>query len=172
VESSVADDRFEAAIRREFSAPVRSDSIRTVGIETYLLGRHLFAEWRHQEDRCLERSGYVLLSLIEIVGPITLTQIKDALPLDTSTLSRQTARLIRDGFLERRRVGRDHTGLLALTQAGEIALKRDREHNQERLDRVLSGWDSHEIATFGRLIQKFNQSIEINGTSRWPREPD
>ncbi|RBL85831.1 MarR family transcriptional regulator, partial [Streptomyces cavourensis] len=68
--------------------------------ETMLLGRYMHllaprAEWR------LDRSAYILLSRIEVEGPMSISQLSEAFGLDASTLNRQTAAMLRAGVVER-----------------------------------------------------------------------
>ena len=49
----------------------------------------------------LERSAYILMSRIEASGPLSIGQLADAFGLDTSTINRQTAAMLRAGLVER-----------------------------------------------------------------------
>lgn len=74
-----------------------------IEFETMLLGRYmalLTPRARGMEGR-LDRSAYLLLSRIQVEGPMSIGQLSEAFGLDTSTLNRQTAAMLRNGVVER-----------------------------------------------------------------------
>src|SRR5690348_4795778 len=72
--------------------------------ELMLIGRYkeLASSAAPASERRLERgSSYILLSRLEAEGPMSIGQLAQAFSLDTSTVNRQTAVLLRDGLAER-----------------------------------------------------------------------
>ncbi|TWV44466.1 MarR family transcriptional regulator [Streptomyces misionensis] len=142
-----------------------------VEFEHMVLGRHQLSSTtrRHQEGR-LERSAYIMLSRIEVQGPMSIGQLSDAFQLDASTVNRQTAHAMRAGLLERIP---DPEGGMArkfrLTEDGERRLREERDTHVKDLDRVFEDWSAEDVETFARYLQRFNTSVERITGRPWPR---
>jgi len=137
--------------------------------ELSLLSRHQIHSSQHAPDRLLDRSGYALLGRLEH-GPLSLKQLSEAFRLDQSTVNRQINALRREGLVERIA---DPDGGLALlvrpTRAGLARLRRDREVSRAQVGRVLEEWPPDDVARFGELLRRFNDSIERLEGRPWPR---
>ncbi|MEU3532413.1 MarR family transcriptional regulator [Streptomyces murinus] len=142
-----------------------------VEFEHMVLGRHQLSSTtrRHQEGR-MERSAYIMLSRIEVQGPMSIGQLSDAFQLDVSTVNRQTAHAMRAGLLERIP---DPEGGMArkfrLTGEGERKLREERELHVQDLDRVFEDWSAEDVENFARYLQRFNTSVERITGQPWPR---
>ena len=142
-----------------------------VEFEHMVLGRHQLSSTtrRHQEGR-MERSAYIMLSRIEVQGPMSIGQLSDAFQLDASTVNRQTAHAMRAGLLERIP---DPEGGMArkfrLTGEGERKLREERELHVQDLDRVFEDWTADDVENFARYLQRFNTSVERITGQPWPR---
>ncbi|BBC92519.1 MarR family winged helix-turn-helix transcriptional regulator [Streptomyces griseofuscus] len=142
-----------------------------VEFEHMVLGRHQLSSTtrRHQEGR-MERSAYIMLSRIEVQGPMSIGQLSDAFQLDVSTVNRQTAHAMRAGLLERIP---DPEGGMArkfrLTGEGERKLREERELHVQDLDRVFEDWSADDVENFARYLQRFNTSVERITGQPWPR---
>lgn len=142
-----------------------------VEFEHMVLGRHQLSSTtrRHQEGR-MERSAYIMLSRIEVQGPMSIGQLSDAFQLDVSTVNRQTAHAMRAGLLERIP---DPEGGMArkfrLTGEGERKLREERELHVQDLDRVFEDWTADDVENFARYLQRFNTSVERITGQPWPR---
>jgi len=142
-----------------------------VEFEHMVLGRHQLSSTtrRHQEGR-LERSAYIMLSRIQVQGPMSIGQLSDAFQLDVSTVNRQTAHAMRAGLLERIP---DPEGGMArkfrLTAEGERRLRDERDLHVEDLDRVFEDWSAEDVEIFARYLQRFNTSVERITGQPWPR---
>ena len=143
--------------------------IAALEVELSLLARHHLHSSQHSPDRLLDRSGYHLLSRLEL-GPMNLKQLAEAFRLDPSTVNRQVNALLRAGLVER---AADPAGAIARvlrpTDAGLDLLHRDRAILQEQVGRVLEGWDATDVADLRRLLEKLNTSIEALEGRPWPR---
>lgn len=134
---------------------------RTADIEyeQTLLSRYTIAQQRNGDG--LDRSVYLLMSRIEVQGPMSIGEMSTVFLLDASTLQRQTTTAVRDGFLERIL---DPAGSVArkfaLTDLGEVRLKEVREHSVSAIDRITSDWSAEDVNKFAELLHKFNESIE------------
>ncbi|MEV7503968.1 MULTISPECIES: MarR family transcriptional regulator [Streptomyces] len=142
-----------------------------VEFEHMVLGRHQLSSTtrRYQEGR-MERSAYIMLSRIEVQGPMSIGQLSDAFQLDVSTVNRQTAHAMRAGLLERIP---DPEGGMArkfrLTGEGERKLREERELHVQDLDRVFEDWSADDVENFARYLQRFNTSVERITGQPWPR---
>ncbi|MDT0320485.1 MarR family winged helix-turn-helix transcriptional regulator [Streptomyces millisiae] len=118
----------------------------------------------------LERSAYVVLSRIEAEGPMSIGELADAFCLDTSTLNRQTAAMLRSGLLER--IPDPEGGLarkLRITPDGERRLRADREGLVDCLGTTLGDWTREELAAFAALLTRYNTAVERGEGRPWPR---
>jgi DNA-binding MarR family transcriptional regulator len=143
--------------------------IAALEVELSLLARHHLHSSQHSTDRLLDRSGYHLLSRLEL-GPMTLKQLAEAFRLDQSTVNRQVNALLRAGLVER---VRDPSGAVARvlrpTPAGLDLLHRDRDVLQAQVARVLGDWQAAEVDELHRMLEKLNTSIEALEGRPWPR---
>ena len=143
--------------------------IAALEVELSLLARHHLHSSQHSPDRLLDRSGYHLLSRLEL-GPLNLKQLAEAFRLDPSTVNRQVNALLRTGLVER---VPDPSGAVARvlrpTAEGLDLLRRDRAILQTQVAQVLDGWDDSEVDTLHRMLEKLNTSIEALEGRPWPR---
>jgi DNA-binding MarR family transcriptional regulator len=143
--------------------------IAALEVELSLLARHFLHSSQHSPERLLDRSGYQLLSRLEL-GPLTLKQLAEAFRLDASTVNRQVNALLRAGLVERIP---DPAGAVAKvlrpTDKGLDLLHRDRSVAQEQIAQVLAGWKRQDRDDLRRLLEKLNTSIEALEGRPWPR---
>jgi DNA-binding MarR family transcriptional regulator len=143
--------------------------IAALEVELTLLARHHLHTSQHSTERVLDRSGYHLLSRLEL-GPMNLKQLAEAFRLDPSTVNRQVGTLLRAGLVER---VPDPDGAVARvvrpTRKGRAALRRDRTLVQGQVARVLEGWKPRDAEQLQHLLERFNRSIEALEGRPWPR---
>jgi DNA-binding MarR family transcriptional regulator len=143
--------------------------IAALEVELSLLARHHLHSSQHSAERLLDRSGYHLLSRLEL-GPLNLKQLAEAFRLDPSTVNRQVNALLRAGLVERIP---DPAGAVARvlrpTAQGLDLLHRDRAIVQEQIGRVVGGWSGRDLDDLHRLLEKLNTSIETLEGKTWPR---
>jgi len=121
-------------------------------------------------EQRLERSAYLLLSRIEAEGPMSIGQLAEAFGLDTSTINRQTAAMLRARVVER--VADPEGGLarkLRVTDHGLARLHADRAWAVESIARTLGEWDQADLTALANLLARFNLAIERRGGRPWPR---
>jgi DNA-binding MarR family transcriptional regulator len=140
--------------------------------ELMLLGRHtaMAALRRDQPSDRLDRSAYTLLTRLRAQGPMSIGQLAEAFGLDTSTVNRQTAALLRADLAER--IPDPDGGLarkLRVTAEGLRRLEQDRDWAIEGLSRVLADWTDPEVAELSRVLARLNASIEATEGRPWPR---
>lgn len=150
-------------------ATLTDPRIAALEVELSLLARHHLHSSQHSPDRLLDRSGYHLLSRLEL-GPMNLKQLSEAFRLDPSTVNRQVNALLRAGLLEK---APDPGGAVARvlrpTAHGLDLLHRDRAILQQQVARVVEDWDRSDLDDLRRLLEKLNSSIESLEGRPWPR---
>lgn len=109
----------------------------------------------------LDRSAYGIMCQLADEGPHRLGALAQAFGLDPSTITRQVQALEEARLAARRTDPSDRrASLLDLTDEGRHALEQTRAFRRERLRAVLTEWSPAEREDFGRLLGKFNQSVD------------
>jgi len=109
----------------------------------------------------IDRSTYLLLRLLLDEGPLAIKSLADALHLDISTASRQTAALEGKGFVERLSdPGDARIKLLQITELGMNELHAFAASRQEFYAKLLEDWTEEECRQFGESLTRFNRTIE------------
>ena len=109
----------------------------------------------------LDRSAYGILCRLVDEGPQRLGLLAQAFGLDPSTITRQVQALEHAGLVERRPDPTDRrASLLDLTAQGREVLVATRDRRRAWLQAALGDWDDHDHEEFGRLLEKFNLSID------------
>lgn len=148
------------------------EDMQDVERELMLLSRHqvLPMSTRGRRSRTLDRSAYLLLSRIEVEGPMTIGQLADAFSLDVSTVNRQTAAMLHADLVER--IPDPDGGMarkLAMTAEGRERLHADRELVLTGLSRLLDDWSQEDLRHFAEMIGRFNVACEKQEGHAWPR---
>ncbi|HSX66383.1 MarR family transcriptional regulator [Nocardioides sp.] len=109
----------------------------------------------------LERSSYGILCLLADEGPQRLGSIASAFHLDPSTVTRQAQAVVKLGLAAKKTDPGDRRAtLLSLSEFGERAIKEARDFRRQALDLLLAEWSPEEVEQFGRLLGKFNSTID------------
>jgi DNA-binding MarR family transcriptional regulator len=119
----------------------------------------------------LERSAFLLLSRLEAEGPMSIGQLAEAFGLDTSTVNRQTAAMLRTGVAER--IPDPDGGLarkLRITGEGRKRLHLELDWSVEGLRRLLREWTPLEVDQLVKALTRFNESLEKLTGKPWPRK--
>lgn len=118
----------------------------------------------------MDRSAYLLLSRIELEGPMSIAQLSDAFGLDVSTLNRQTSAMLRADLVDR---VADPDGGIArkfrITPVGRSRLHTERDRVVNGLGNVLADWTPEEVSAFTDALERFNSDIERRLGRVWPR---
>ncbi|GCD97527.1 transcriptional regulator [Embleya hyalina] len=136
--------------------------------ELMLIARHHVMGKRRGDG--MERSAYLLLTRLEVEGPMTIGALAEAFRLDTSTVNRQVAALLRAGDAER--IADPDGGLarkLRITEAGTEHLAAERAGHCRGLERVLASWDEGERRELLESLTRFNRAVESTEGREWPR---
>lgn len=148
------------------------DPIAILEYEAMIFGRHLsmFTGRAGKNPGTLDQSAYILLSLLEAQGPLSIAELTEITELDASTLNRQTKALVEKGFAVRIP---DPEGGIARkfrpSPTGFNALREERQATRSKLVELFHDWNEEEIDTFVSLLQKMNRTVERRRGSAWPR---
>ncbi|MBH0775930.1 MarR family winged helix-turn-helix transcriptional regulator [Nocardia bovistercoris] len=151
---------------------VDAPALRRLVFELTLLSRHYPASMLRRPGFQLDRSAYVILTRLEMDSPLSLRELSDAFQLDISTINRQIGAMLKLELVER--VPDPDGGIARKIRAsakGLTLLAEDRARSQEGIGAVVSHWSDDDIARFGAMIARFNESIEQLEDNRWPRPP-
>ncbi len=110
----------------------------------------------------LDRAGAAALYKLHVHGDATrITALAEMLGVDAPTVTRKIQQLERDGLVVRKADPADgRASRISLTPAGRRTLDRVLKARRAWLDRLLEGWDEHELAMFGTLLGRFSASLE------------
>jgi DNA-binding MarR family transcriptional regulator len=142
----------------------RADDVAEVADTFLLLQRRftrlrarLLAESRHD----VEWSSELLITYLALDGPMRSSALAELVQSDPSTVSRQVAALVGNGYVERRAdPGDGRASLLVVTEAGERVYREHLRVRHQNYRRMLADWTPQELRTFSSLLGKFGRDIE------------
>lgn len=103
--------------------------------------------------------AYTLLARLDVTPEARAADLAAHFGLDKSTVSRQLEQLISAGLLRREGERPGRRGCcLALTSTGQQHLAAAAQAVRCQLAEWLTDWDERDVAAFGQLISRFNQS--------------
>jgi DNA-binding MarR family transcriptional regulator len=110
----------------------------------------------------LDRAGCALLYKLYLNGSaLRVTHLADLLGVDAPTVTRKIQQLEREQLVSRQADPDDKRATrITLTEAGRRTLERVLEARREWYERLVSGWDEAELATFASLLGKFSTALE------------
>ncbi|MCL9759793.1 MarR family transcriptional regulator [Frankia sp. AiPa1] len=109
----------------------------------------------------VEQASQILITYLAGGGPMRLGALATAVQSDPSTVSRQVAGLVRDGYVERRPDPDDRRAVvLAVTEAGERAYQDHVRMRAERYAGLLAGWSTEDVETLATLLHRLDDEIE------------
>lgn len=101
---------------------------------------------------------------------MSVGELAEAFGLDVSTVHRQVAAAMRAGLVERIEdpdggAARKHRP----TPEGSERLSAELAARRDAVARVTADWDDGDLATFVRLVRRFNEGVEAVRGQPWPR---
>jgi len=115
-----------------------------------------------------EFSALMLLFPLSFHGPMRVTDLAAIKHADASTISRQTAELVKAGLARREADPEDGRATrLAITERGSAACRQLKEAREALIAQTLSHWPAERIHAFVELFTEFNNAVE----SRLRTEP-
>jgi DNA-binding MarR family transcriptional regulator len=147
----------------------RDEMLADIEYELTLLSRHQLRT--HQQlGQDLDRSGYLLLSRLELERSLSLKELAAAFHLDVSTIHRQVGALLRAELVE---YVLDKDGGVARkiqpTPKGLGRLRDVRERYCSSIGRVVDGWRADDLDSLHALLLRFNRGVERIEGEEWPR---
>ncbi len=109
----------------------------------------------------LERSAYLLLSVLTENGPTSVNALADRLGLNASTITRQVDAMAFAGLV--RRVKHPDDGrvtLVAVTERGVRHFAADREARRRFFAEVTASWSASDRADLARLLTRLNEDLD------------
>lgn len=104
----------------------------------------------------VEWSASILIGHLAVEGPMRSSALAELVQSDPSTVSRQVASLVKDGFVERRADPVDgRASVLAITELGQHAHLDRCQMRNERYQEMLAGWDQDEVREFADHLARF-----------------
>jgi DNA-binding MarR family transcriptional regulator len=105
----------------------------------------------------VEYAAYGLLAHLVVDGPKRTTALAEAVHADPSTVSRQTAALVRHGLLERRPDPEDgRASILAATADGQRVFTEHRRDHCLRMADILANWPVSDVRRLTDLLSRLN----------------
>lgn len=110
--------------------------------------------------RSLERSQYALMCRLRDEGRQRTSEVASAMGLDLSTVSRQLASLIAEGWVVRSDDPHDRRAhLLELTRTGRSLVDRGRAARRQMMRELLADWPDADIDELARLLGRLNTDL-------------
>ncbi|MFC4375459.1 MarR family winged helix-turn-helix transcriptional regulator [Nocardia halotolerans] len=154
------------------SGPVDDTAFARLVFELNLMSRHFPATVRRRPGFALDRSAFLILTRLDLNGPLSLRELSEAFQLDISTINRQVGAMLRQQLVERvPDPGGGVARKIRATDQGMAALTADRRQRAAGIGSVVADWDAADVAELGRLMRKFNRSVEQIEHNPWPRPP-
>lgn len=122
----------------------------------------MHAQVAHQmAKQGMDKSAFVLLATLSGLGECRSSALAEAVLSDPSTVSRQVAGLVKDGFVERHADPADgRASVLAVTEEGRRLIKSRRRQRNEAIERMVSDWPDEDFKNFAELFERFVQDYE------------
>jgi DNA-binding MarR family transcriptional regulator len=112
-------------------------------------------------------SAHMLIAALAGHGPMRAGALAEAVHSDPSTVSRQVAPLVKDGFLERHADQQDgRVSVLAATAKGMRVYAAHQQVRYEQYERILADWSAEDCDRFASLLRRFTDDLE-RGRVNW-----
>jgi len=112
----------------------------------------------------LDRSAYGILCRLADEGAQRVGALAQAFGLDPSTITRQVQALENAAMVVRSADPTDRrASIVDLTPDGRSVLVENRERRRAGLQEALQDWSQEDVDELGRLLERFNQSVDRLG---------
>jgi DNA-binding MarR family transcriptional regulator len=106
-------------------------------------------------------SAHLLITQLAGEGPMRLSALAELVHADPSTVSRQVATLVRDGYVERRADPVDgRASLLVVTEQGQRLYSELMRLRTEFYQRMLADWTDDQCHEFAALAARLTTGID------------
>jgi DNA-binding MarR family transcriptional regulator len=114
---------------------------------------------RHAMEE-LGTQGFTALAVIQVHGPLRVSEVAEQLGIDLSVASRQIASLTAEGYVERRVDDRDRRAqLVAVTRAGRRALHESHRRMVAAFEQVVEGWDDEDVDALTGGLERLREDF-------------
>ena len=101
---------------------------------------------------------------------MSVAELAEAFDVDVSTVHRQIAAAMKHGLVEKMA---DPDGGTAKkhqpSPEGEELLRQELAARRDSAATVMDDWSAEDVATYARMLRRFNQSVEKKRGKPWPR---
>lgn len=109
----------------------------------------------------IERASSGMLARIEVLEPARLSDLAEAAGVDTSTASRQVARLVDDGLVERGVDPHDRRASAhRLSPAGRAVRQKLAIARRQWFEEVLTDFEARDRQQLAELLERFVERME------------
>lgn len=109
----------------------------------------------------LERSAYLILTILLGRGATSVNALAEGLLLNASTITRQVDAMAAAGLVERSRHPVDgRVTLVEATDLGRRAFAENRETRHRFYERVTASWDEPDRARLAELLRRLNADLD------------
>jgi len=113
----------------------------------------------------LGKEAYVMLARVDEMGPIRASDLAATLKLDTSTVSRQTHKLVAAGLIERTIDPVDGRAcLLSVSERGREALAEAVAFRRAQLAALLRDWSARDRGHLTTLLDRLADDLQQPST--------
>lgn len=115
----------------------------------------------------LERSAYLLLTILSEQGATSVNALAERLGLNASTITRQVDAMAATGLVERVRHPDDgRVTLVAATERGLRAFAESRAARSRFYDAVTDAWPEQDRRDLARLLTRLNRDLDLIGRAQ------
>jgi len=116
------------------------------------IGRHALAE--------LGTQGFHALAVLQVHGPLRVSDVAQRLGVDLSVASRQIASLAAEGYVERREDPQDRRAqIVAVTRPGRKVLRESHRRMVAGFTRVLEGWSDEDVNALTGGLERLREDF-------------
>lgn len=124
------------------------------------------AQYQAEHPDAVDRATYLLLVHLVKDGARRAGALAEAVHSDPSTVSRQSAHLVRLGLVERVADAADgRATLLVATDEGRRVFAENRNLRNRRIAGLMADWPAADRETFARLLTRFTDAFESHKNS-------
>jgi DNA-binding MarR family transcriptional regulator len=125
--------------------------------------KRAYQQFLLKAEREVEWTSQVLLACVVNEGPLRASALAGLVDSDPSTVSRQVAQLVREGYVERRADQADgRASLLVATEKGTTIHREHCRMRNERYRRMLTEWSERDVRKLTTLLQRFTAAFEAH----------
>lgn len=135
---------------------MRDSNLRALDYEISILHRRASFNRKIAE---LDRSAYLLLYQMSVLGKIGVKALADEFRLDVSTISRQTTALESKGYVKRLPDPEDgRASYFELTELGKQKLEEAQDYRLGRFRQIFKNWDEEDLEKFKQYLEIVNRT--------------